>query len=109
MTIYATRDTIDSLRLTPRPVEPDVSLVADDLYCITTPDGSMGFIEKAGNVFVALSGTAYDQALEVGQSLSWDQAVFMLQQASAASPGIDDLLALRTGVFSTQHSSHRAI
>ncbi|WP_218840040.1 hypothetical protein [Salinibacterium xinjiangense] len=38
----------------------------------------MGFVERVGSVYVALSGERQIRAVEVGQSLSWDVAVEMV-------------------------------
>jgi hypothetical protein len=62
------------------PGKPDVALVKDDVYAILGRDETMGFVERVGNVFVALSGTDINHAVEVGQSLSWDQAVHIVHQ-----------------------------
>jgi hypothetical protein len=64
---------------------PDVLFVEDNVYCLTADEGILGFIEKVGNVFVALSGPKYANAVEVGQSLSFDEAVIMAQRASRTS------------------------
>jgi hypothetical protein len=58
--------------------QPDISLVGDDLYCVLSETDTLGFVHKVGNVFVALSGDNLGHAVEVGQSLSWDQAVEMV-------------------------------
>jgi hypothetical protein len=57
---------------------PDIALVRDDLYVVFCPDDTMGFVERVGNVFVALSGPNMNHAVEIGQSLSYDQAVHMV-------------------------------
>jgi hypothetical protein len=41
-----------------------------DLIEVSVDGGTVGFIERAGNVFVALRGDRYDRAVEVGQSVS---------------------------------------
>ena len=56
-------------------LQPDISLVGDDLYCVLSATDTLGFVHKVGNVFVALAGDNLGHAVEVGQSLSWDQAV----------------------------------
>lgn len=58
--------------------KPDVALVKDDVYAILGSTETMGFVERVGNVFVALSGSDLNHAVEVGQSLSWDQAVHIV-------------------------------
>jgi hypothetical protein len=59
-------------------LKPDIALVGDDLYCVLSETDTLGFVNKVGNVFVALSGDNLGRAVEVGQSLSWDQAVEMV-------------------------------
>jgi hypothetical protein len=78
MTIYATRGSLAGLQ--PR----DISLVDDDLYAVLDSIDPIGFVHKAGNVFVSLSGTDTSRAVEVGQSLSWDVAVAMVRGAHRA-------------------------
>ena len=62
----------------PRP-EPIIALVTDDVYSVMTDTDTLGFVHKVGNVFVALSGDVLSHAVEIGQSLSWDQAVRMVR------------------------------
>ena len=74
-----------TLQASPRPLgfgEPDISLVEEDVYCVLGADSPLGFIEKVGNVFVALSGSDRMHAVEVGQSLSWDECVVMVARAA---------------------------
>jgi hypothetical protein len=60
-------------------VEPIIALVTDDVYSVMTDTDTLGFVHKVGNVFVALSGDVLSHAVEIGQSLSWDQAVGMVR------------------------------
>ncbi len=62
--------------------EPDIALVDEDLYAVLTESATLGFVHKVGNVYVALSGEFVHHAVEVGQSLSWDQAVQMVSRAA---------------------------
>lgn len=76
-----------TLHATPRPLgdgEPDISLVDEDLYCVLGPGSTLGFVQKIGNMFVALSGSERMHAVEVGQSLSWDECVAMVDRAAHA-------------------------
>jgi hypothetical protein len=41
---------------------------------IEDANGTVGFVERAGAVYVSLLGTHYSQAVEVAQSLSFDGA-----------------------------------
>lgn len=65
--------------------EPSIALVRDDLYAVLSPTQTMGFVERVGNVYVALEGSDLARACEVGQSLSWDIAVTMVSGAHRAS------------------------
>ena len=66
---------------------PDISLISENTYCVLAPDETMGFVDKVGNVFVAHSGENLARAVEVGQSLSWDEAVAMVMRAYNARRG----------------------
>lgn len=59
--------------------EPSIAIVHEDLYAVLATRETMGFVERVGNVFVALYGPDLARAVEVGQSLSWDQCVSMVQ------------------------------
>jgi hypothetical protein len=59
--------------------EPIIALVTDDVYSVMTDTDTLGFIHRVGNVFVALGGDVLSHAVEIGQSLSWDQAVRMVR------------------------------
>jgi hypothetical protein len=81
MVMYASRQADQKERLQAArksPSKPDVALVKDDVYAILGTTETMGFVERVGNVFVALSGSDINHAVEVGQSLSWDQAVHIV-------------------------------
>jgi len=59
--------------------EPIIALVEDDLYSVMTETSTLGFIHKVGNVYVALGGENAKHAVELGQSLSWEQALHMVR------------------------------
>jgi len=65
------------------PAEPSIAIVREDLYAVLATRETMGFVERVGNVFVALHGPDLARAVEVGQSLSWDQCVGMVRRAWA--------------------------
>ena len=65
--------------------EPSIALVRDDVYAVLTDTRTMGFVERVGNVYVALHGIDLARAHEVGQSLSWDVAVAMVTSAHHAN------------------------
>ena len=67
--------------LTPTPA-PQIALVGDDLYRVLGETETLGFVYKVGNVFVALSGTDFGRAVEVGQSLDWNRALELVQHGS---------------------------
>ncbi|MEO8907289.1 MAG: hypothetical protein ABI310_04345 [Microbacteriaceae bacterium] len=61
---------------------PIVVADVDDLNCEIRCQGQvLGFIHRAGRVFVALRGTRLDRAEECGQSLLWDIAAGKLVTA----------------------------
>ncbi|CAN5251997.1 hypothetical protein BH11ACT4_BH11ACT4_20930 [soil metagenome] len=60
---------------------PDISLISENTYCVLSAEETMGYVDKVGNVFVAHSGGDLSHAVEVGQSLSWDEAVSMVVRA----------------------------
>ncbi len=67
-----------------QPEEPSIALLREDLYGVLSRTATMGFVERVGNVFVALYGPDLGHAVEVGQSLSWDVAVAMVNGAHRA-------------------------
>jgi len=58
--------------------QPDVALISDDLYCVMTESDTLGYVHKVGSVYVALSGSDLNHAVEVGQSLSLDRSIIMV-------------------------------
>lgn len=62
--------------------DPSIALVSDDVYSIMSRDNTLGYIHKVGPVFVALHGDVLSHAVEVGQSLDWDQAVGMVRASA---------------------------
>ncbi len=65
--------------------EPTVMLVNDEYYVVRSGARTMGFVYRADNVFVALEGSHFPHAVEVGQSLSMDVAISMVGRAWRAS------------------------
>jgi hypothetical protein len=55
--------------------EPVVSLVAENLHSVAADHEIIGFIRTIGTIYVALSGGAAGHAVEVGQTMNWNQAV----------------------------------
>ena len=58
--------------------EPWIALIRDDVYAVLDERETMGFVERVGNVYVAMFGGRQLKSIEVGQSLSWDVAVEMV-------------------------------
>lgn len=65
-----------------RPGEPSIAIVHDGLFAVLSTRETMGFVERVGTVFVALYGPDLARAVEVGQSLSWDDCVAMVRRSS---------------------------
>lgn len=65
------RDEIVTIRLLLR-------CVSTDLDEIRYSDRTIGYVQRAGRVFVALTGARADRAEECGQYLLWDQAAIRL-------------------------------
>jgi hypothetical protein len=61
--------------------EPDIALIGDDMYGVLSATSTLGFVYKVGNVFVALRGADFGRAVEVGQTLSWEQAIEIVRTA----------------------------
>jgi hypothetical protein len=61
--------------------EPTVMLVNDEYYLVRRGTDIMGYVYRADNVFVALEGRHFAHAFEVGQSLSLDVAIAMVERA----------------------------
>jgi hypothetical protein len=59
-----------------------ISLVSDDVYAVMNEANTLGYIHKVGTVYVALHGDVLSHAVEVGQSLDWDQAVVMVRSSA---------------------------
>ena len=60
---------------------PQIALIGDDLYSVLSDTETLGFIYKVDTVFVALSGSDFGRAVEVGQTLLWDRAVELVRNA----------------------------
>jgi hypothetical protein len=56
-----------------------VALVTEDVYSVMTERETLGFVQRVGTVYVALSGDILSHAVEVGQSLSLERAVRMVR------------------------------
>ena len=69
---------------------------ASGLYRVLAGDRFLGFVERAGSVYVALSGSRYDRAVEAGQALSLAAAVALLRSAQPERPVRSLARALRS-------------
>lgn len=58
-----------------------VTDLGDGLESLAMAGRTVGFIQRAGHVFVALTGTRTDRAVECGQFLVWDEAARTLLAA----------------------------
>ncbi len=45
------------------------------MYRITSTEGTVGYVEQVGAVFVVLKGPVYNTSIEVAQCLDLDQAL----------------------------------
>jgi hypothetical protein len=73
--------TIEHTLARPDTDEPTVMLVNDEYYLVRRGADIMGYVYRADNVFVALEGKHFAHAFEVGQSLSLDVAISMVERA----------------------------
>jgi hypothetical protein len=90
--LRVTADTLEALRSLPSrkpaaPPEPEATvrweLVDIGRYRVCRGDVTYGFIDVVGAVLVALQGERYDRAVEIGQSLDFDEAVQALVSAGS--------------------------
>jgi len=79
----------DALKQLPtrRPAAPPAAsaalkwaLIDTERYEVTMRGETIGFIDIAGAVFVALAGRRYDQAVEAAQTLVFEDALRALEQ-----------------------------
>lgn len=57
-----------------------LATVRPDLVEVTVDRRTLGYIEQAGGVFVALAGIRYDLAVEVHQTLIFEDALTALRE-----------------------------
>jgi hypothetical protein len=62
--------------------DESIALVSDDVYAVMSEANTLGYIHKVGTVYVCLHGDVLSHAVEVGQSLDWDQAVGLVRSAA---------------------------
>jgi len=58
-----------------------VAMINDELFALLTPSETLGYVHKVGPVYVALRGTDYSHAVEVGQTLSRERAIEIVRAA----------------------------
>jgi len=58
-----------------------VAMINDELFALLTPTETLGYVHKVGTVFVALRGSDYSHAVEVGQTMSRDRAIEIVRAA----------------------------
>lgn len=68
----------------PTAVGPRVERIGADCYVVLDESHPIGFIDVAGEVFVALRGRRYDRAVEVGQSRGLQAAVALVLEEHGA-------------------------
>ena len=73
--------TIEFVRTSSVDDEPVVMLIDDEYYSVRLRSGTIGYVYRADNVFVALEGRHFAHAYEVGQSLSLEVAIRMVERA----------------------------
>lgn len=56
-----------------------VARLDSGVYQVLCGERFLGFVERAGSIYVALSGTRYDRAVEAGQALSLGKAAALLR------------------------------
>jgi hypothetical protein len=59
----------------------DIALIGDDMYSVLGETHTLGYVYKVGNVFVALKGRDFGHAVEIGQTLSWLEAIEIVRSA----------------------------
>ena len=57
---------------------PDITVIDEETWAVLSDRDTLGYVLKAGLVYVALSGADSSHAVEVGQSLLFDEAVRMV-------------------------------
>jgi hypothetical protein len=56
-----------------------VAMINDELFGILSPNETLGYVHRVGNVFVALRGAELNHAVEIGQSLSRERAIELVR------------------------------
>ena len=54
--------------------------VVDGLHHVRRETTTLGFVLRVGRVYVALCGPVYNTAIEVGQTLDFDEAVGFVER-----------------------------
>ncbi|WP_157156494.1 MULTISPECIES: hypothetical protein [unclassified Diaminobutyricimonas] len=53
----------------------DLSLISDDTWAVLSENDTLGFVVRAGEIYVALSGSDLHHAVEISQKHRFDEAV----------------------------------
>ncbi|WP_166873457.1 MULTISPECIES: hypothetical protein [unclassified Salinibacterium] len=56
---------------------PDITVIDDETWAVLSDRDTLGYVVKAGSVYVALKGPDRNHAVEVGQSLIFTDAVLL--------------------------------
>jgi len=72
-TIRTRRTPAEPTSAPPAPLEVVPAL--EHVYRITSTEGTVGYVEQVGAVFVVLKGPVYNTSIEVAQCLDLDQAL----------------------------------
>lgn len=64
----------------------ELTCLGDTFHEVRAEGRVIGFVYRAGRVFVALRGERQDWAVECGQSLAWDGATAKLAAAAGLLP-----------------------
>jgi hypothetical protein len=82
MTIHATPPLLDTSEAWRGPIRWELLRIEEDLFAILVSNEVIGFVQRAGHIFVALSGSREARAVEVGQTLGFDEAVRLVQESN---------------------------
>lgn len=55
--------------------------VLDDVFRVDADDRTVGYVQRAGRVYVALEGSIYNTSCEVAQCLDLDSAIERLERS----------------------------
>jgi hypothetical protein len=79
---------MSTMQLTSNGRSYSVERQSTGVYRVQSGERFLGFVERAGSVYVALAGTRYDRAVEAGQALSLSAAVALLKNPQPEAPAV---------------------